>query len=136
MLRFHSQIALKTDPLSMAEIEDKLMYEFVLIFISSFYRNGEVVPGIYKIDDKVEDVKEKSESKLKAISRPWLRSDSQTKHDVKEEHLSEVQVQDKSTTSHEHTTNGEWCSSQPDLNTEAAKWSESPSLDIKESVSE
>ena len=36
MLRFHSQIALKTDPLSMAEIEDKLMYEFVLIFISSF----------------------------------------------------------------------------------------------------
>ena len=34
---------------------------------------------------------------------------------MKEEHSSEVQVQDESTTSHEHTTNGEWCSSQPDL---------------------
>ena len=55
---------------------------------------------------------------------------------MKEEHSSEVQVQDKSTTSHEHTTNGEWCSTQPDLNTEEAKWSESPSPNIKESVSE
>ena len=35
--------------------------------------NNEPVPGVFKINDKAEDVKEKSESKLKAVERPWMR---------------------------------------------------------------
>ena len=52
-------LGLKTKPLSIAEIESKIL-------------NKEAIPGIFKINDAAEEVKDKSESKQKTVVRPWM----------------------------------------------------------------
>jgi len=50
----------KKDILTMVEIEQKLM-------------NNEPVPGVFKINDDAEEVKDKSQSQMKTMERPWLK---------------------------------------------------------------
>ena len=55
--------------------------------------NGLPIPGVFKIDDKAEETKEVSQTKLKAVQKPWMRT--KTKEEGKESTILIADVEQK-----------------------------------------